>query len=251
MDIGWLLTNLVAAFLLPPLNLLLLGGLGGWLYTRRRRAAGRALILLSAAALWLLSTPYVADRLLDALTPPRVILRGGEADAIVILGGGVYRDALEYGGDTVGRLTLERLRYGAWLARRLASPVLVTGGAPEGGTPEGQLMRVAMERDFGIPVRWVEDRSHNTRENAQHSAELLKSAGVGRIYLVTHAWHLGRALPEFERAGLVVVPAGIGYFPRTVPDVMELLPSAKGLHDSYFALHEGIGLIWYRMRDLF
>ncbi len=251
MDLGWLVTNLIAAFLLPPLNLLVLGAWGAWLTrSRRRQRLGRALVWLSAAGLWLLSTPYLAERMLDALKPPHRTIRGDEADAIVILGGGVYRGNLEYGGDTIGRLTLERVRYGAWLARESAKPVLVTGGAPAGGVAEGQLMRGVLEREFGIPVRWVEDRSANTRENALRSAELLAAAGVERIFLVTHAWHLKRAIPEFERAGLAVIPAGIGYAAAQDPNVLDFLPSARGLRDSAFAMHEAIGLIWYRMRSV-
>lgn len=252
MNIGWLVTNLIAALMLPPLNLLMLSAWGAWLgRARRSQRLGRALIWLSAAGLWLLSTPYLAGFMLDALKPPYRPIMGDEADAIVILSGGVSRSNLEYGGDTVGRLTLERVRYGAWLARETAKPVLVTGGAPAGSEAEGRLMRAVLEREFGIPVRWVEDRSDNTRENALHSAELLAAAGVKRIFLVTHAWHLKRAIPEFERAGLEVIPAGIGYSAPESPAVLDFVPSARGLMDSYYAMHEGIGLIWYRIRNLF
>lgn len=252
MNIGWLVTNLIAALLLPPLNLLVLSAWGAWLRrSRRSQRLGRALIWLSAAGLWLLSTPYLAGLMLDALKPPYRPIMGDEADAIVILGGSVQRGNLEYGGDTVGRLTLERVRYGAWLARQTAKPVLVTGGAPADGVAEGQVMRAVLEREFGIPVRWVEDRAANTRENALHSAELLQAAGIRRIFLVTHAWHLKRAIPEFERAGLKVIPAGIGYSAPATPMVLNFVPSARGLMDSYFAMHEGIGLIWYRIRNLF
>jgi hypothetical protein len=36
---------------------------------------------------------------------------------------------LEYGGDTLGRLTLERVRYGARVAKKTGLPVLVAGGS--------------------------------------------------------------------------------------------------------------------------
>jgi len=251
MDYGWLVTNLIAAFLLPPLSILVLGGLGLWLMRQRRRQRlGRWLVLLSGVLLCLLSTPYLAVRLLDGLKPPMQAIRADTAEAIVILSGGAYRANLEYGGDTVGRLTLERLRYGAHLARRTALPVLVTGGDPAGKTPEARLMQAVLETEFGVPVRWVEARSHNTRENARYTAEILKAAGVRRILLVSHAWHLKRAMPEFERAGLTVVPAGIGYARPLQPDLMDFIPSASALLDSHYALHEGIGLIWYRIRNL-
>lgn len=248
MSLTWLLTNFIAAFLLPPLNLLLVGGFGLLLLKRRRRL-GKALIGFSLAALCVLATPFVAGKMLDALKPPPRTLDGAEADAIVILGGGTYSDTVEYGGDTVGRFTLERVRYGAWLARKLEKPLLVTGGSPGGGRPEGELMRETLEREFGMKVRWVEARSNNTRENAMFSAKLLKMSGIRRIYLVSHAWHLPRALPEFEREGLQVIAAGTGHSLSSGPRLMDFVPSAKGLYDSYLAMHEGIGLVWYRIRS--
>lgn len=248
MSLSWLLTNFIASLLLPPLNLLLLGGLGGLLLSKRRRL-GQTLIGLSVAMLWLLSTPVVGQALLDELKPPYRPLRGHEADAIVVLGGGTRYAAVEYGSDTLGQHTAERVRYAAWLARSLDKPLLVTGGNPDGGRPEGHLMRESLQRDYGLPVRWVEDRSENTRDNARLSAVLLHAGGIKRIYLVSDAWHLPRAIPEFEGTGLTVVPAGIGYSqdPRLHP--LDYLPSARGLNDSYLAMHEGIGLLWYRIRN--
>ena len=249
MSPAWLATNFVAAFLLPPLNLLLLGGLGLWLL-KRRRSLGKALIGLSLGGLWVLSTPIIADALLDSLKPDPVALTGKEADAIVILGGGRNQASLEYGGDTLNRFSLERLRYGAKLARELHKPVLVTGGAPDGGAlSEGEILRAALQDEFGVGVKWVETRALNTRENARFSAALLTREGVRRIYLVTHAWHLKRAVPEFQAVGLEVVPAGTGHFLDSKTTPLDYLPSGKGLERSYFALHEWIGLAWYRIRN--
>ncbi len=248
MSLSWLVTNFIAAFLLPPLNLLILGGFGLYLLKRRRPWA-KALTASSLAALWLLSTPLVADAMLDSLKPAYRPLDGSEADVIVILGGGRHYDTQEYAGDTVGHLTLERLRYGAWLARRLDKPLLVTGGSPDGGQPEAALMRDVLEREFGVRVRWVENHAENTRDNAHFSAALLKMARIERIYLVSHAWHLPRAIPEFEREGLHVVAAGTGYGRDGGARLLDFVPSAQGLYDSFLAMHEGIGLIWYRLRN--
>ncbi|MEW5769319.1 MAG: YdcF family protein [Pseudomonadota bacterium] len=249
MSLSWFLTNLVAALLLPPLNLLVVGGLG--LALRRcRPRLGMGLVVASLAGLWLLATPIVAGGLLDSLEPAPAILDGREADAIVILGGGRNRGSIEYGGDTVKHFTLERLRYGAFLARRLNKPILVTGGAPEGvGTPEGRIMRDVLEEEYRLPVRWVEDASRNTRENAEFSAAILKQAGVRRIYLVSHAWHLARAIPEFERAGLAVVPAGTGYTLSGNLEPFDFIPNAQALLNSYLASHEWLGQLWYRLRN--
>jgi uncharacterized SAM-binding protein YcdF (DUF218 family) len=248
MDLSWLITNFVAAFLLPPLNLLLLGA-AGFLLLKRRPRLGKGLLASSLAGLLLLSTPLVAGKFLDSLVPPYHPLSGKEADAIVILGGGRIRNSVEYGGDTLKYFTLERLRYGAHLARKLHKPVLVAGGMPEGlGVPEGQLMQSVLEKEYGVPVRWVEDRSRNTRENASHTAEILAKAGITRVYLVTHAWHLSRAMPEFRRAGLTVVPAGIGYKFDGDLELFDFMPNAQALMNSYLASHEWIGRLWYQLR---
>ncbi|OYY94525.1 MAG: hypothetical protein B7Y41_06745 [Hydrogenophilales bacterium 28-61-23] len=248
MSTTWLITNFIAAFLLPPLSLIILGLLGLGLL-KRRRNLGQTLIASSLISIVLLSTPIVAGFLLDSLKPAPVAFTGKEADAIVILGGGRISDSVEFGGDTLGRFTLERVRYGAWLARKLHKPLLVTGGAPDGGIPEGEMMRASLDREFGIKdVRWVEAASNNTRENARYSARLLKDSGIDRIYLVTHAWHLARAIPEFEALGLRVIPAGTGYS-LSVPAIpLDFLPNAKALQDSTLATHEWIGLLWYRIR---
>lgn len=248
MNWNWLFTNLAAGLLLPPLNLLLLGTVGFWL-ARRRPRLGHSLLGLALLGLWLLATPWVAGRLLATLELPYAPIRGGEAEAIVILGGGLRYDAPEFGGgDTLNARTLERVRYGARLQRLTGTPVLVTGGAPEGESAEGPLMKAVLEAEFGVPVAWVEERSANTRENARFSAPLLRAAGIRRIYLVSHVWHLPRAIPEFEREGFAVVAAGTGYQSSGDSHFFDFLPSASALMSSYYACHEWVGVVWYRLR---
>lgn len=246
---NWLITNLVAAVLLPPLSLLVLG-VAGFGQLGRRPKLGRSLLALSLLGLWLLSTPFVAGRLIATLQVPYVPIAGDEAEAIVVLGGGLYRTAMEYGGgSTLNSRTLERVRYAARLHRRIGKPILVTGGALENLDSEGKLMRAILEQEFGVPVAWMEDRSANTRENARFSAELLRNAGIRRIYLVSHVWHLPRAIPEFEREGFAVVPAGTGYQSFDTLRLFDFVPNASALASSYYAFHEWIGLIWYRIRN--
>lgn len=252
MSISWLVTNFLAAFLLPPLNLLILG-VSGLIIQHKRKKLGKSLIVISLAGMTLLSIPMVSGVLMDSLKPTPIPLTGTEADAIVILGGGRDLDNLEYGGDTLGRFTLERVRYGAWLAKRLRKPILVTGGMPGGGTrSEGEIMRDTLLQEFGVQTRWVEDRAMDTRGNARNAYELLAKDGIHRVFLVSHAWHLRRAVPEFEAAGLTVVPAGTGYHmdhSTQTADIFDFIPTAHALEQSYLAMHEWTGLLWYRIRD--
>jgi uncharacterized SAM-binding protein YcdF (DUF218 family) len=248
--LNWFATNFISAFLLPPLNLLLLGGVGAFLCNRRPQL-GRALVVLSLASLFVLSTPDCATYLLGLLERPpgRASIPEQGADAIVVLGAGTYFNAPEYGADTVNSLSLERLRYAARLQRETGKPLLVTGGSPAGGTAEGVLMKTALERDFRVPVQWSETASDNTRENAVFSARILKQSGVDTIYLVTHAWHMPRAQREFEHAAMKVIPTATGFTSRRDLHAMDFLPSAKGMLQSHFAMHEAIGLAWYSLRQ--
>jgi len=157
--------------------------------------------------------------------------------AIVILGGGIRPDAAEYGGDTLNELTLERVRYGARIARLTGLPVLVTGGAVYGGEAESKLMREALEREFNVPVRWTEDRSRTTHENAAFSAPILRGAGIDSVVLVAHSFDMRRARAEFAAQGIQTYPA-----PTSIPppkaSLADYLPSAGGLRMSYYATYE-------------
>lgn len=161
------------------------------------------------------------------------------AQAIVILGGGVRTDAPEYGGDTLGRLTLERVRYGAAVAKRTGLPILVSGGTPEGAkASEAALMAQALAREYGVDAHWLEAASRNTRENARYASGMLKADGVTRIVLVAHAIDMPRATAEFAAAGLASVPAPTALPSRFGLAASDLLPSAAALQRSHDALYE-------------
>ena len=245
-----LVAHAIAA-LLSPLSIVLFILLAAALLAWRRPLVAWRPAVLALILLYPLSTQFVADRLLGWLEPPyRDPAADRNGQAIVVLGGGTYFHAPEYGGDTVGSRTLVRLRYAAHLHRTLGTPVLVAGGAPEGGpVPEAEIMKRALQRDFNVPTQWVEDGSHNTFENAQMSRDQLKST-VQQIYLVTHAWHMPRAKLAFEHAGFAVIPAPTGYTRRFDLTVLDFLPDAVALSDSSQFFRELTGNAWYRLRAL-
>ena len=248
---SWFVTNFIAAFLLPPFSLLLILALGIFLLSPRRKYA-KPLILAAFSLLWLASTPYFAESGLHLLETRTAALEKPlqNANAIVILGGGTYFHAPEYAGqDTIGEAALVRLRYGAKLQRETGKPILVTGGKPLGNSvSEAQQMRASLEQDFQVPVRWTEDQSDNTFENARYSFQTLQKAGIKKIYLVTHAWHMPRSADVFRRAGFEVVEAPTAFTTRYRTDLFAFLPNAGSLHDSQIFAHEVIGLLWYRVR---
>jgi uncharacterized SAM-binding protein YcdF (DUF218 family) len=251
MSSAWLLTNALAALLLPPLNLLILCA-AGILVRRRLPRAGTAIALLSLALLVMLSTNAGARLLispLEAMTPPLISPASARAQAIVVLGGGRRRNAPEYQSQDVPRATvLARLRYAARLHRQTGLPMLVTGGSPEAyADSEAELMARVLTDDFNTPARWVEGDSDNTAQNAQYSTAILRQAGVSRILLVTDALHMPRSERIFNQAGLDVTAAPTNYLGQGALIAADLIPGGGALSDSHFAMHEWIGLLWYRM----
>ncbi|MBV9250588.1 MAG: YdcF family protein [Acetobacteraceae bacterium] len=233
--------------IVPPLNLVI-AILVGWLLLRTRPRLGRWIIGCALLLLLLLGIPAVAETLLAALetdlpTAPPI---DKPPAAIIVLGGDI--DRTQEGAD-VGQLTLDRLRTAAVLYRRTQLPVLVSGGVVIPGEPSvGEVMATSLQRDFQVPVRWVEPRSKDTWENAQDSAAMLKPEGITSAYVVTSAWHERRSLMAFSHTSLTVTPAPtpLDSWPRFI--AIDFVPRNGNWAKSYYALHEWIGCVWYAIR---
>ena len=249
-----MLYALIKTLILPPVGLflLILFGLLWW-----RHWAGRGLVLLATLLLLFLSLPIVSHRLMAPLEPYTALteadLHRSTAQAIVVLAAGRYTGAPEYGGDSIGPISLQRARYAARLQRQTGLPLVVSGGSPADETPPvGRLIGDVLVNEFRVPVAAIEDRSHNTRENAAFSAPILQRLNTKRIYLVSSAWHLPRAVHAFEQNGLTVIPAPTAFESRDFSDGIipeDFYPNVEALHRSYYAIHEYLGRVWYALRS--
>jgi uncharacterized SAM-binding protein YcdF (DUF218 family) len=248
--VSWLEHHAIGALLTPPGSLILLIAAGLLLGARHPRT-GRTLAWIALIILYLLSTPLVSIALLQWWEPSAALDTdtAPAAQAIVVLGGGTYFRAPEYGGDTVNKRTLVRLRYAARLQRRTHLPLLVAGGAPQGNTrPEAIMMKAVLEQDFNVPVAWVEDQSKTTLENATRSYAILHAANIDTIYLVTSARHMPRATLAFERVGFHVIPAPTQFTTHYHTTLLSVLPNARALRNSASLAWETIGFAWYRLQ---
>jgi len=237
---------LFKTLILPPTAPLLVAFIGVLLYARHPRL-GRALVVAGLAVLAALSMPIVALMLTRTVddSPPFDAASARDAQAIVILGGGIRRRAADYGGDTMSRLTLERVRYGARIARLTGLPVLVSGGRfADKDATEAAIMKAALQDEFGVAVRWAEDASQNTHENAQMSARLLRDAGVTRAILVAHSFDMPRATAEFAAAGVTIIPAATLIPARQRLTALDFLPNVDALQWSFYALYELYANAW-------
>ena len=231
---------------LPPTGFVLLALLALMLWRRWPRTAHTSL-WLSVCGLLVFSLPVVSRGLVALLdAPPLERDAGKNAQAIVILGGGLMRATPEYG-DTVSTHSLLRVRYGAKLAKQWKLPVLVAGGVVYGGEPEAAVMAAVLNDEFGVAPKWIEGRSRHTGENLRFAAEMIKPT-VRRVLLVTDDFHMRRALAHCEAAGLICYSAPVTSSSRTTDSWIEQLPNAGALRQSSLALHELLGNIALRWR---
>jgi len=238
--------------ILPPGGLLLLL-LAAWWLRRRAPRLSACCFVLGFAGLWIISLPIAVEwaaRGLESEPPLAEAAWSGlsqRADAIVVLGAGREQDDPAWGGDQPGIMAMERLRYVARLAKASGLPLLTTGGLHYGEPPsEAALMADVLVRDFGVAVRWQEEKSRTTWENATESAELLRGTGIKRVVLVTQAWHMQRSRWSFEQVGFEVLAAPVGFL--GVPNGRPLggwLPEHKAVWLSGMLLNEAVGLIAY------
>lgn len=243
------LTNVLEAMLLPPgffCTLFLLA------LILRKKKASSLILFLGVVGLYL-SSILATVSWIGNLQPfyPVFPVADHDSQAIVVIGGGRYIDTPEYDGDTVNQLTLERIRYAARLQKQTGLPILVSGGKPLWGTTsEAKLMHKVLTQEFGAKVPWAEANSHTTFENAQFSAHILKANGIQNIALVTHSYHMPRAMEAFQFSGLSVTPAPTLFINRKAvfPSYTRWIPGRTAAYWNSILVHEMVGRFWYHIR---
>lgn len=252
----------LSALLLPPVPFILLVLIGARLILPRR-GLGWTIVIFSVAGLWVTSTTgfsrvceqfvlhVPAPIRLDHLAELKARAKGRNDVAILVLGGGAEPFAPEYGVSNLSPSSMERLRYGNWLSRETGIPLAFSGGvgrATGQGASEAEVAGRIASQDFNRPIKWSEDQSHDTHENAQRSIPLLKKAGVTHIVLVTHGYHMPRAKRAFDEIaranGITVEAAPMGLATRVEGAALDWLPTGLGYWKSRSDLREMLGLLF-------
>ena len=228
---------------------------------RRHRRTGSALFAASLLTLWLACTDGAAQWLALNLvkTPPALSpdaiegLRKQQAQrhdvGVLVLGGGVRHFTPEYDGPSLNTITAERFKYGVWLARQTNAPLGFSGGigwsARHLKVSEASVVERTAREDFKLPLRWAEDRSRDTRENAALSLTLLKADGIKTLVLVTHDMHMPRAERAFVAAAagqMNIVVAPVGLQRDAMSELGDWMPSGDGLSRVRYAIYEWLAL---------
>lgn len=247
------LIKFLYSFVLPPgLFIVLFAASGAWLWVRKGKAAGIA--VLSVTLLFYLSSialisEAVTRSLESSYAPPTTV----DGDVIVVLGGGATPDTPDVNG--AGNLSgsaANRLLAAVRLHERTGLPILFSGGkvfedtGNEADIARGQLL------GLGVPDSdiYAENRSLNTAQNAEYTAQMLRQHHFAKPVLVTSASHMKRSVLQFEKAGVHVVPYPADYrvSRRAAFGLNKLSPSASALEKLSSCCKEYLGILAARLR---
>jgi len=250
MDIFWI--YIFKSLILPPTIFLLSGMVGLLLFPRR---IAFILLTLSGGGLLVMSLPWTANQLAkhweSISSPDKITLQAFKPEAVVVLGGGIKKSKVFGENYTLESRTWARVFYAVKIAREFAIPILVSGGRVMAASPvsEAEIMTDVIQTGYGINVRWRDERSRNTAENALYSHEILSRQGIKRIILVTQAYHMPRALPQFVSTGFDVLAFPVDFMSDAYrTDIFSFIPSVFALERNFLICHEALGMLWYKLR---
>ncbi|MDD9147963.1 YdcF family protein [Sporolactobacillus sp. CQH2019] len=234
----------VYGFILPPglfVTLLVI------LSIRIRRHRPVAIITGSLAVLLYLSyIPITGDLLLHPLENAYQPPSHPSGDVIVMLGGGATPDTPDINGK--GQLSgdaANRLLTTFRLYKLTGLPIILSGGKvfPDSGIEADIAKRQLIA--LGVPGNKImtENKSITTTQNARNTKAVMRTHRLNRPILVTSAFHMRRAVMNFNKTGVQVQPYPTDYLTSRRLSVypMQFVPSEGSATST--AVKEYIGIL--------
>ena len=250
--------NRLVGFFLSPLTLgILLMVAGAGLQFLRKRRAGIAFTLFAVVWFWVWSMPAFYLLLgygVERAYPPKRAEVMPKTDAIVVLGGGMGCNTnLPY---AEMWSAADRVWHAARLYKADKAPVVIPSGT-------GDLFSaVPLLVDLGVPREAIhtETKARNTEENARFVERMVRQLpGMEKkqkpsVLVVTSAWHMRRALLNFQQTGLEAVPAPADHEAMTLWQgkltVKDFIPAHDRFYMSCVMAKEYMGYWLYRVKYL-
>ncbi|HQB85113.1 MAG TPA: YdcF family protein [Candidatus Pacearchaeota archaeon] len=208
-----------------------------FVFSSKKYKLGRILLIIGLALYYIFSITPTVDLLLKPLEQEYSTVSDiQKADKIALLLGGRESDVLR---------SSEVLRI-AHLTDHTTQ--IIISGTDSQNPNSGEALAV---RNFfinrGVPKDniIIEGNSRNTKENVKNIYDIV---GDEHFFLVTSAYHMKRAMLEFEKLGANPIPAPIDFKSVGEYGILSYIPNSKNLRNSDLAMHEYFGIIFYNMK---
>ncbi len=198
-----------------------------------------------ALAFLIFSTPYISNMLLYPLERWEPVKKVDEnVKFVVVLSGGAHRrkDLIS----SLGESSLKRLLEGVRICSHLKNCTLVLSGGSVLGSPrESESMGKVLDSLKRRAKVKMEGMSRDTYENALFVKRIVENS---TFYLVTSAYHMKRSIFTFKKLGMNPIPAPCDFLMEK-PTFSDYFPSWRGFKKSTIALHEYMGMLYYRLKE--
>lgn len=243
-----IIIEILQQFFLPGsfILTLILIGLIFWLFFKKKKKAGKTLVILGVLFYYLFSITIISNFLLFSLEnkySPLSMEDMEKADKVVLLLGGREADVLR-GSEVIRIYNLQSINF------NFQPKVIISGTDPLLPISEEApgVKRFFVSRGLEEDNIIIEGQSRNTRENIRN---VKKIVGEEPFFLVTSAYHMKRALQEFEKVGANPIPAPTDFKIKTRNyTALDFFPNPQNLRNSSLAIHEYLGIIFYRFSDM-
>ncbi|MDD3072433.1 MAG: YdcF family protein [Candidatus Pacebacteria bacterium] len=229
-------------FLLPSVLAALFFLFGAFFLFLKKKKTGRAFIILSFLFYYAFSVSPVSDFLLNPLEKEYSFLKEEEMDKankVVLLLGGRESDILRGS---------EVLRISHTLNHRAG--IIISGTDPLNPKSEEAFAVRNFFISRGVPSEkiTIEGSSKNTWENVRNVKEIINDEP---FFLVTSAYHMNRAVKEFQRVGLSPIPSPTDFKRKGEYNMFDIFPSPENLKKSDLATKEHLGEVYYKILFFF
>lgn len=244
--------DLFKASLDPVVFILILIAFGILISFKSKKKHSIKIVLLAVFSILYIASIFPVSNALSYVLEKKYLLKNNDdvnkLDIVVVLGGGVTDN--KYLKETMlSKESASRLLYAVEVFRRSGAKYLVCAGKGKGKRSEGEVMGVAAER-LGIPPAQIkiDPESENTWEHAEELDKMFQDKSI-MVGVVTSAYHMERSEREFRKYFPGVTPLPSGYlYSLSPPLIIAFLPRSDNFYKFSTALHEMIGIIWYRIK---
>ncbi len=167
----------------------------------------------------------------------------GDVDVIVVLTAHAARLEKVSPPNWMNDSSAYRVIEAMWLRARHPDARILISGSPG---PAMTLRDIFLSLGFGEDEVSVDADAHDTAESAANLKQHVKNDET--CVLVTSAGHMPRAFMSFQHEGLNCRPVPTEFYTPFRLDTFSYLPTPSKLSLSDHAIHEYLGIAWYRIR---
>src|SRR6056297_177808 len=166
---------------------------------------------------------------------------------IVVLGGGIHYN-VNGNQSELSSISRDRLLKGVLIARQNKMPLIYTGGV---GVGYDEISEADVAQEFVNNfdnIEFIQEKeAQTTYENGQEIKKWMQENQYDQIYLVTSAIHMRRSVGVFDNLNINYIPVVSNYSQSHNLSWLDYLPNQACLRSNMQALHEWIGLLWYKV----